>query len=838
MFNISITNFKNVIETKTYSFEPGAIIHLVGPSGAGKSTILWAIEWGLFGRLGGVKHRSRRDLIPHVSIETDKIHIDRNGSDLTVTIKVTGVPSGGKPPVILTSDAAQGHIYKEFGDKDLWKSCSYLEQRCRNLLLEGSGEDKLRILRELVYGYGISQENDPEYYLIKIQEKLKKTLSDKKTYQAIYDSFYHEMEKEIEKYSKINNKWEDYENNTEEGGDIIFLKEKIGVLTSDFKSLSKYHNDQLHVKKSIIDLEKRLSKIKKEESRDLGSFTDEHYNSQRENTLISIDHLTESLQNQELSLKIKEFIPFKINANLLQDLKIKQSNRKRILADFTSLGFKIKSKEDCDQVKQDLDLQDIAEEFVALKEINKIIEEVEDYSIKIEQSEKRIDELKISLDIDGTSGTIKNDLICSQGSLKKSIQGFKSRVAMKCPCCKESVYLSGDGNNLIVYKDIDIEDIKNKLQIIESKLDIISKIEKQESLVKELKTKLKSKQGDLPSIFDKDRYNELLSVESNIPKINTSLIKNKDNLLRLIEKYDDNFKDYKPLDEMKQISELENGESLSKLLGQKLKDYLNDPDSFKVTTDCNIKDKIKELKESLRELENKKSMWMKACSEKEFLEKELEDFKKKIDENHDEKELKKMESELENLRSLEIDWIRYEEMRLKIDKLDEYEHDLRKVNSDVEILETLYEKIKKLSIEPVEKIIEVINYKLNEHLDKLFTETPIKVLLSLFRQSSGASRDSFLKISVNIQVYHGENNYPNISSLSGGEADRVSLALTLTLAEIFGSPIILLDECMASLDADLRESCLEIIKDMSVTVIDVCHESVEGYHDMIISVID
>ena len=982
MFNISITNFKNVIETKTYSFEPGTIIHLIGPSGAGKSTILWAIEWGLFGRLGGVKHRSRRDLIPHVYIETDKINISRNGAELEVTIK----SNGGKPQIILTSDAAQGHIYKEFGDRDLWKSCSYLEQRCRNILLEGSGEDKLRILRELVYGYGIGQENDPEYYLLKIQEKIKKTLSDKKNYQAIYDSFYNEMEKETEKYSRINNKWEDSDFNNEEGGDISALKAKIESLTSDFKILSKYHNDQLHVKKSISDLEKRLFKIIDNIDSD-NIFDDDKYNIQRTNTLTSISNLTESLKDQELYDKIKEFIPFKINSDLLQDLKIKQSKRKQILTDFSNLGFKVSSQKDIDIIKRDLELQDKAEEFSRLKEIKGTIDNIKEnirqknkdidninininsvnkninnvkieiekinkniekenidiekkngisnenikqgkeniekmaaYTDKIERSLKKIEYFKVELEKDLAFMLTfnKNELICSQDSLRKSIQGFSNRIALSCPCCEESLYLSGKGK-LTVYGDIDINDIKSRLQVIESQLNIInnkeseikykeSKIKYIESKVKDIEKKIKElklKNKDLDSknkelklnieeikvkikdheskidelklkieefkvsieefnvnieevkinieelkvkiesiessSFNKDRYEELLAMK--VDKINPSLIKNKDFIFNLIEKYNDNYNpkdknEIDPLDEKSQIMELENGESLSKLLGQKLKDYLENPNSFDSSVNSKINLKIKELKEYLRELENKKSMWMKACSEKEFLENELDKFNKKIDRYHDEKKLTKIESEITYLRSLEIDWIRYEEMRLKVDKLDEYESDLKNVNSNIEILETLYEKIKKLSIEPVEKIIEVINYKLNEHLDKLFTETPIKVLLSLFRQSTGSKRDSFLKIAVNIQVYHGENNYPNISSLSGGEADRVSLALTLTLAEIFGSPIILLDECMASLDADLRESCLEIIKEMSITVIDVCHESVEGYHDTIISVVD
>ena len=53
------------------------------------------------------------------------------------------------------------------------------------------------------------------------------------------------------------------------------------------------------------------------------------------------------------------------------------------------------------------------------------------------------------------------------------------------------------------------------------------------------------------------------------------------------------------------------------------------------------------------------------------------------------------------------------------------------------------------------------------------------------------------------------------------------------------SPFLLLDECMASLNSELREKCLILLKEScseDKIVIDVCHESVEGYHDYITKV--
>ncbi len=77
--------------------------------------------------------------------------------------------------------------------------------------------------------------------------------------------------------------------------------------------------------------------------------------------------------------------------------------------------------------------------------------------------------------------------------------------------------------------------------------------------------------------------------------------------------------------------------------------------------------------------------------------------------------------------------------------------------------------------------------------------------------------------------------YDSLNVLSGGEKDRVSLALTLTLSLIRNSPMLLLDECMASLDTENRQICLKLLKKFvnNKVVLNVCHETTEGYYDNI-----
>jgi ABC-type multidrug transport system fused ATPase/permease subunit len=73
--------------------------------------------------------------------------------------------------------------------------------------------------------------------------------------------------------------------------------------------------------------------------------------------------------------------------------------------------------------------------------------------------------------------------------------------------------------------------------------------------------------------------------------------------------------------------------------------------------------------------------------------------------------------------------------------------------------------------------------------------------------------------------------------LSGGELARVVLAYTLALAEIFNSPMIMLDECTASLDQDMTSIVMDGIRKNfgnKLTVI-IAHQVISGDFDRQIS---
>jgi ABC-type transport system involved in cytochrome bd biosynthesis fused ATPase/permease subunit len=76
----------------------------------------------------------------------------------------------------------------------------------------------------------------------------------------------------------------------------------------------------------------------------------------------------------------------------------------------------------------------------------------------------------------------------------------------------------------------------------------------------------------------------------------------------------------------------------------------------------------------------------------------------------------------------------------------------------------------------------------------------------------------------------------DLNTLSGGELARVILAFTLSLAEIFNSPLLLLDEICASLDEEMTTIVFSSIKEhfKDIPILAISHQCTEGIFDKVI----
>lgn len=172
------------------TFDDGMIILLKGPSGIGKSTIFQAIYWCLYGSLHHV--------YPTTSTSTTKCSV-------TLDIGSMRIYRQKRPERLIVmhqganheDDVAQEIINSMFGVKDVWMSCSYLQQGTRSPLLTMSNTDKMEILNRLSFSA-----DDPEYYIAKIDSYINITQSEFQHIQTVFTTKQAQLTTECNTFSR------------------------------------------------------------------------------------------------------------------------------------------------------------------------------------------------------------------------------------------------------------------------------------------------------------------------------------------------------------------------------------------------------------------------------------------------------------------------------------------------------------------------------------------------------------------------------------------------------------------------------------------------------------
>ena len=202
---------------------------------------------------------------------------------------------------------------------------------------------------------------------------------------------------------------------------------------------------------------------------------------------------------------------------------------------------------------------------------------------------------------------------------------------------------------------------------------------------------------------------------------------------------------------------------------------------------------------------------------------ELSELKNVLEEhNSNMKKIDEYEKYMEELS-------RYKEWEKKVKDLTVIEEKCNKKYTGSTMLK---DKILEAESLAILNVINSINIHAQEYLDIFFPDNPIVVRLLPFK----TTKKNTTKPQINLEIdYKGME--ADINMLSGGELSRVVLAYTLALSEIFNSPMVMLDECTSSLDAELTSTVMDGIRKNFGTklVIIIAHQVVEGDFDRQIS---
>jgi len=132
----------------------------------------------------------------------------------------------------------------------------------------------------------------------------------------------------------------------------------------------------------------------------------------------------------------------------------------------------------------------------------------------------------------------------------------------------------------------------------------------------------------------------------------------------------------------------------------------------------------------------------------------------------------------------------------------------------------LQEIIKTAEKMAVTEVIEEINLHAQMYLDSFVDD--INVMLV------------FDGVKLNVEVTQ-DGHDSDLQNLSGGELARVILAFTIALAEINNVKLLLLDECVSSLDQDSTGQVIDTIKtNFRGTVICIAHQTTTGVFDHVL----
>ena len=171
---------------------------------------------------------------------------------------------------------------------------------------------------------------------------------------------------------------------------------------------------------------------------------------------------------------------------------------------------------------------------------------------------------------------------------------------------------------------------------------------------------------------------------------------------------------------------------------------------------------------------------------------------------------------------------KYEKLKHKLEDLSKKHTLLLSIRNKIDISENIC----------LHNTVNVINKTLNRILFCLFAK-PISVELSLIKQLSSGKH----KRQVNFKITYRGHELHSIAGLSGGARSRFNIAFILAQSVFCKFPYIMLDEVISSVESELAEECLKILKKYSnkmgglnKSIINVSHTFIDGFYDEVINI--
>jgi exonuclease SbcC len=788
---------------------------LSGHSGSGKTSILKAIFFALFGE--GNKLQMYGKTSCSVELYFDDIKIVRTK----------------RPNRLIVNDmyedaSGQEIIDKKFGNT--FKTSGYIQQNNLSSFMMMSPIDKLEFLEKFAF-------KDVDIGKIKNRTKshIQKRNENLISVNAQLDTT-KKMIQELKLPPKV-----DFPLSYKKESHIPKLIKNQKIKTSNLNILSR------KAEKLRKKIEKELQNTKILNA----SITSKMENNDR--VINKISEIENILQNTNFigEEKLEEYheeLKICLQHKELIDLQTQKNNNNKQLEEMKNTEIQSMNEEIeniqkilwCDYSKEEVvsNISELKLCLINLEKINKLKTEIENNTITQETLKQKQDTLEVY-----------NQKLVEDKALHQKMT--KLQNIYSCPCCNTNLKFIND--SLVVSDDIfgskidsvdldkleddienltqDINKINKLITIEETTLEHIGNIKQEIESIKDMY------QGDLDYEEIKQDLEYLLDYKNTQQVLEKKLKDIQGNLLS--ENFSGSYKAFR--------NNIENINENLNNLREKCKSEPKYEEEFLRNIICEQtiifernKDLNKELdnllvqkrtiRDSINELEDKHKRVYQDINSIEDLEKGLQEQEDTLSELSTKiNEQEKIINLVDNWEKYQLELSNYNNFKDKIISLEQEERNIR---SEYAGAMKLRDKILEAESLAMTNIIDSINSHARIYLDYFFEEYPISVQLQTFKETKETTKP---KINVSVD-YKGMDT--DLTALSGGELSRVVLAYTLALAEIFNTPLILLDEITSNLDQELSTIVFDAIRENfnGKQTIAVAHQVVKGCFDKVIEI--
>ena len=822
---VTLKNFR-CYENQTFDFGVGGLALLSGASGKGKSSIFLGIYFALFGI--GTKLTMYGKTSCLVILEFDGMVITRTKKPNRVIVK----DGGGT----YEDDVAQSVINIKFGET--FETTGYISQNAKNSFILMSPIEKLGFLEKFAF-------QDTDLLQIKIRcknvineryEKLLKTTSQLEMVSAMVKELkepeYMEfpMGNRLKKIKpglrekEIKNTTIKYKNSNTL---ISKCAKKIKLVQKELHSLELFESKIQSKEETIDSINKKLKILFRELDIDLEK-------SGGDSTTIELISLQTRYEEDIIRLNI---IKEQEVSNTLDKIKILEND---LWLEYT--------EEESRAI--------ISDYKVIIRDIEKIKE------LQTDLSRFVIDQGQLSIDRE------ELEKLKEEGVKKKSLQDKleMQKGIFECPSCNKNLKFISSGklelspNKIeLILEGVDTRGLDEEILKLKKKMvslgDLI--INKQNKL--DRYREIEKNISEITLQYEADELTNLTGIKKDLEYVKKyiagqQIVTLELNTLKIKQGYSNSTKSFENSIETQKkkidflVKKIDTGtgtESMGRdnvLLNNLGEEYIR----TRIITEKQKKTRVDNGRVNIKELEKDRDMAEKQITGfrvdylKEYpsglkiSELNLE-LSTAIEEN---KNLEKMKQELfiyiqniEKYQEYEKAIETYKTWTQKVNILGEEEIENRKQYGAATMLK---EKILEAESISMLNVISCINTHSQVYLDSFFTDHPISVKLVPFKETKKGKNLS-KKPQINLQIeYKGME--ADLTSLSGGETTRVILAFTLALGEMFNTPIMLLDECTASLDQELTSEVMEGIRENfnGKLVLIIAHQVTKGSYDKVI----